>query len=74
MRDKMYDLDQLRQLVFEYMLNNEVSKLGMSQRIGLSYHTMRNFLDGSRKPTFVSVAKIINFFKRENEKYDNAQW
>ena len=32
------------------------------------------FLRGGRKPGFVTTAKMINFFKRENAKYDGVDW
>ena len=74
MDNRLADLERLKQVIFEYMLSNEVSQRKMAARIGINTGTLGYFLAGKRTPGFVTTAKMINFFKRENAKYENVDW
>jgi len=72
MKNGLGDLGELRQMVFEFMVDREVDKTALAKRIGISYKTLKMFLDGTSSPKFKSVAKIINFFRQQEKKYNSA--
>jgi len=74
MKNSLGDLEKLRKMVFEFMLSRELHKNEMAERLGISYKTFKGFMSGDRDPRFKSLSKIINFFKSQNEMYDDVKW
>ena len=72
MRDNFGDLDQLRQVVFQYMLSHETGKVEMAKKIGVAHQTLDRFMDHKRI-RFTSLCKIINFFKNRDKDL-NVDW